>query len=866
MNKKLYVIDGNSLLFRAYYATAYGDTSSIMRTKDGIPTNAIFAFANMLAKILSSFKGGESLFVGFDADGDTFRKQEFAAYKANRKPCPEELIRQLPISRELLSSLGITYFEKHGVEADDICGTLSKMAAKDGYDVVIYTSDKDYLQLIEPTIEVSLLKTGLSNMDVVTNGNMKEKFGFSPSQIIDFKGLRGDASDNLPGIPGVGDKTAIKLLNEYGTFEAIIAAGDEIKGKLGENIRNNADLGRQCYRLATIKTDVELPFSLASLQYQGYDLSLISAFAAKYEFKNILARLPLSLAKGGETQKAPKTKEVTLLPSLKGDIGLCLDADFSSYHETPCYGLAIFDGNNLYYQSIENLLKDEAAIKMLEDSTIAKHLYDSKATTYLLKSLNINLQGVKNDVLIAAYLLDSSGASTPEDVFSSFGYNIIEESEDDVALFSLGDKRKASLAAYASYLLKEKITQSLSSVEALTLYQEVELPLSLVLADMELAGFPLDETLLTKIGETFKEKRDASEKKIFLLASHSFNVNSPKQVATVLFDELKIGNGKEKSTGVEVLDRLKEESPIVEEILEYRKYAKLIGTYIDGLLPYIKEDGKLHTYFNQALTSTGRLSSSSPNLQNVSTRDEEGKLVRKAFIPKNDNDAFLSLDYGQIELRILASLANCKAYLDVFETNRDVHSETAKKIFATEDITPLMRRKAKAVNFAIIYGSTIYGLSEQIEGTPKEAADMIDAFYNHYPEVRSYLDNVSHDALSKGYVTTMLGRRRYLKDLNDPNYAKREASRRAALNAPVQGSAADLIKIAMNKCASFLKEGGYATKMVLMVHDELIFQGPKEELEMLKDKLANIMENAYPLSVRLTVEGSIGHCWYDAKE
>ena len=863
------VIDGNSLLFRAYYATAYGDSSAIMRTKTGIPTNAIFAFANMLSKILASFKGEESIFIGFDSDKETFRKAEFADYKANRKPAPEDLRPQFPISRELCGALGIVYYEEHGIEADDICGSVAKLASKEGYEVTIYTSDHDYLQLIDPHIKVSLLKVGLSNMELFDEEALKAKFGLTPSQVIDYKGLCGDSSDNYPGIPGVGDKTAMKLLEQYHTFPEIIAHATEIKGKLGEKIVAGKELGEESYKLAHIKVDVSLPFSLPDLLYKGYDFASVNSFAQKYELKQMLTRLPSSLKKGSTAREEIALSTITSFKDVafKGDSGLAIDTDFSSYHEEKLHGLSICNNGNLYYEKVEDVEKDPFLKKFLEDSKSPKIVYDGKASIYSLANLGINLAGIKDDILLMGYLLDSSLTSSPSQIYASFGVDLGSQKEETPSLLNdEGDPSFTSKMAYFALPVASKGTLSLRSVDAYSLYSEVELPLMEVLAKMELEGFPLHKEKLLEYGKIFQAKKDALSKEIYALGGESINLNSPKQIASLLYEKMGLKGPKSQGTSVSDLLAIQDSSPVVGKILEYRKYAKLMGTYIDGLLPHIQKDGKIHSYFNQAQTSTGRLSSSSPNLQNISARDEEGKQIRNAFYYDDPNLDLISFDYGQIELRLLAALSNCQAYIDVFSAGRDVHTETAKKIFHTEEVTPLMRRKAKAVNFAIIYGTTVYGLAEQIGGTTKEASGIIHSFYASYPEVGVFLNKIIHDAETKGYVTTMFGRRRYLREINDPNFAKREAARRAALNAPIQGSAADLIKMAMVKVDNYLMDNKMKTKMVLQIHDELIFAVPKEEATKIKTDIATIMTHATKLSVPLTVEVGEGHNWYEAKD
>ncbi len=869
-NKKhLYVIDGNSLLFRAYYATSYGGSETIMRTSSGIPTNAIFAFSNMVTKILASFTGGESIFVGFDCDSKTFRKEEFEDYKANRKPTPEDLVKQFPISRELLDVLGVTHYEEHGVEADDLCGTVARLASKEGYVVDVYTSDKDYLQLVDDKITVNLLKTGLSNMNPITPEEMVKQFGFTPKQIIDFKGLRGDSSDNLPGIKGIGDKGATDLIKTYGSFDAIIDAAKNglIKGKLKDKIIDGEEMGRKCYELATIKTDCALPFGLADLLYEGYENKKAEGFAAKYELKSFLSRLPSSYKKGEETLKFPSVKKVTTLEgiNLGNKVGLALDMGGTSYHEDPCYGLALSNEKETFYLEAEDAKKDPALKAILLSDEVEKNVYDSKETKVVLNKLGLGISNISFDFLLSCYLIDSSSCGSPEQSFSLLGAKL---KEGQMSLFSNGNEERTGSLAYLLLALENKAKKNLESLDAYALYEEIEFPLSTVLTNMELEGFPVHKKELEEIGEEFKAKMKEEEREVYALAPHPFNISSPKQVGEVLYNEMNLPHDKSMSTSAEKLQELAKFAPICEHILGYRKYAKLIGTYVEGLLPHIQEDGKIHTCFNQAQTSTGRLSSSNPNLQNISARDKEGKKVRKAFYYDDDN-YLLSLDYHQIELRILAELSNCALYQEVFRENRDVHEETARRLFKVPDgeaVPSELRRRAKAINFAIIYGTTPFGLAEQIGCFPKEASQVIESFYATYPEIKEYLNKTIEHAQKKGYVETILGRRRYLRDLTDPSYMKREAAKRAALNAPVQGSAADLIKTAMLSIAAFLEKGEYKTKMVLQIHDELIFAGPKEELETLRPILSDLMTKALTLTVPLTVDGKIAKSWYELKD
>lgn len=869
--KRLLVLDGNSLLFRAFYATYYGDPEKIMRTRSGQPSNAIFAFANMLAKFLSSLRQGDAIFLAFDADSKTFRKEEFASYKANRKPAPEELCLQFGPARELVSALGIPYLEMPGFEADDLAGTAAKLGEEAGYKVEIYTSDQDYLQLISDSVTVHLVKKGLSDLWEMTPEKMQEVYGFPPKAIIDFKGLRGDSSDNLPGIPGVGDKRATSLIQEYGDFDAILSAAKEgkIKGKLGTSIADNEAMGRLCYELATIKTDVELSMGLEDFLYRGYSLEEIRAFAERFELKTLLSRLPKEFALVGSSAKEeplPERENGPLPSSFPRRIGLAFDLDEEDYHSAPILGIGVAFGGKRYSLSPEEAKANEAFLSCLRDPEIAKDVYDGKKILIGAKRLGIEIQGIAFDLLLASHLLTANGSSKADDLLAYFGKILPEE---QTGLFEEARPERSSSLAFYALSLRESALKKLEESGEKALFEDVEMPLSAVLAEMECEGFPLDKALLNEIGDSFRSKKDALEAELIALAGHPFNPASPKQVAALLYDELGLKGPKSRSTSVETLSSLLPAHPLVGKILEYRKYAKLVGTYIDGLLPHAKEDGKIHTIFHQALTATGRLSSSNPNLQNISTRDEESKEIRKAFHYPDGQFEILSLDYAQIELRLLAHLSSCPSYRDIFLSGRDLHEETARKIFnlSPEEAVPgELRRKAKAINFAIVYGTTPFGLSEQIGCSPAEASRIIASFYRAYPEILSFLQRCTAQGEKEGYVTTILGRRRYLPELKDGNYMRREAAKRMAMNAPVQGSAADLIKVAMIRAQRLLKDGGYRSKMVLQIHDELLFAVKKEERDELLPKLKEAMEQALPLSVKLSVDGYCGPSWYDAKD
>lgn len=866
MGKKLIIIDGNSLLYRAYYATAYPG-ASIMTTKDGIPTNAIFSFSNMINKILSSLKEGEAIFVAFDAEKKTFRHEQLETYKANRKPTPEDLVKQFPIVRQFLKSLNIYQFEQNGFEADDIAGTVAKKSTAKGYKVEIYTSDQDYLQLVDDNITINIIKRGLSDVVTMDEQNVELTYGLKPLQIIDYKGLRGDSSDNLPGIPGVGKKTATKLIQEHGDFDSIVEAMKSETSKVAQSIIENQELGRLCRDLAIIKTDIELPFEVGDCLYQGYDFAAINKFCQRYELKQFMNRVPRQWKKVDPLNVPIEFKEVESLKNILQDvtsIGIACDFSDADYHRSEIYGLGFeIDGKN-FYLPYKSFLKDETAKSLLTNPKIEKYGYDLKAIQVALSKDNIALEGTKFDLLIATYLLDSSLKNSFSSIMHFFGIDLVEK---EVTLFDEGDNLKTCQMAFYSKQLYSRVRKELEKIESLELFESLEMPLIRVLGDMEIEGFPLDIKTLDVFGDEFKGKLEVLTAEIHDLAGVEFNIASPKQLGEVLFDKLELNSrSKKRSTSNEVLITLVDDHPIINKVIEYRKYAKLISTYVEGLKPHVCKDGKIHAEFNQALTTTGRLSSSNPNLQNISVKDEEGKMIRKAFFYHDENYEILSLDYSQIELRVLASLSDCKNMLEIFNKKEDIHASTAKLIFKLDrDPTEQERRRAKTVNFGIVYGISDWGLAEQLGLHPNEAKKLIVGFYEAFPEIGQFLRNIVEEAKENGYVSTLLGRRRYLRELHDSNYQVREFAKRAAMNAPIQGTAADLIKLAMVKIHKALQEGGFKTKIVLQIHDELIFKVPKEEKEVVYPLIKNIMEHALNLKAGLEVTGNFAKDWYDTK-
>lgn len=862
---KIIVIDGNSLLFRAFYATYY-DPSNIMRTKSGQATNAIFAFSNMITSLLINLKKGDGIFVGFDAGKHTFRHQEYKDYKANRPELPKDLITQFPIARELLDKLNIVHYECDNLEADDICGIIANKAQKEGYKVYIYTSDKDYLQLIDENITIELIKKGLKDIKEMTPQTFKEEWGFEPIQITDYKGLRGDDSDNLKGIPGVGDKTAKQLISQFGDLESIIQNADT-KTKVGRNIIEFQDNGRMCKHLAIIAKDQEIPIEVNETIYNGYKFNSVSEFANKYEFKSLVSKLPKLFKQEEKHNEKVDFCEVFDSNSIDFDdkIGIDVDIENVNYHDAVFNGLAFTTSSKTFYISKANLLKDEKLLSILKNPDIKKFAFDFKKIRYVLAKNNIEVNGLFFDLILASYLIDSSIKNDIESVLNYYSIDISYVTTKDL-LFDDSTKQISIATSFYSIGLFEEIKEKLLARNQYELLVNIEQPLTIVLCDMELEGFPLDKETLLSFKTIYQEKLDILTKEIHLLAGEEFNINSPKQVSHILFEKLNLKSNRKGSTSVEFLEMIKNEHPIISKILEYRKYAKIISTYVDGLIPFIHEDGKVHSTFNQALTTTGRLSSSEPNLQNISTRDEEGKQIRKAFFYKDPTLSILSLDYSQIELRILAHLSDAKSMIEFFNNDEDVHASTAIKIFNLDrEPTSAERRRAKTVNFGIVYGISDYGLGEQLDCPISEAKEIIKNFYQAFPEIKKFLNHLIDDATEKGYAETMFHRRRYLPELQSSQYQVREFAKRAAMNAPIQGSAADLMKVSMIQVYNAIKEKGFKSKIVSQIHDELIFKVYEDEKEEFYKTVKEIMENSVKLKVKLKVDGGYARDWFSAK-
>ena len=877
--KKLLLADGNSMLFRGYYATAYGMR---MTAPDGTPTNAVFAFANMLQKAIDLISP-DSILVAFDAGKHTFRHDIYPEYKGGRKPAPDDLVPQFKLARDYLDAFNIRWAEMPDIEADDLIGTMSDN--QEGYESIILTSDHDLLQLIDEDTTVLLMKKGITDMDEMTVSSLKDEMGISPIQITDLKGLMGDSSDNYPGIPGVGEKTALKLLYEYGSVENVLDHAAEIKGKLGEKIRDNKESALLSKRLATIKKDVSLNISAESCAFDPdyislteYLLSLgMRTIASKYREKAEAQRVCTSEAIFPEgiidSENAEPMRAVgPFCPGelLEGDCSVFVSCSSEPFEFSEFKGVAVSNGKLSAFVKAEDLLSDTELISYLCSSAHRKTGFDIKKSMHILKARGIEAS-FSDDALLAAFIADS-GLSSPDNVFRNFGLEApsFESVYGTSSRPRIADEREereySCLMAENIGKLFGKAVDKLREKNMLELYRNMELPLTFILCGMEEEGIRCKEDVLSEIAETLKEQISVLEKGIYSIAGHEFNINSPKQLSSVLYDEMGLPSGKKQSTAADVLEKLKYISPIAELILSYRKASKILGTYAEGLKKFIMPDGKIHTVFNQCVTATGRLSSSDPNLQNISVRDEQGRLIRKAFFP-SDGNVLLSSDYHQIELRMLAHMAGEKAMINAFNNDIDIHTQTACDVFGikAEDVTKEMRRRAKTVNFGIVYGISDFGLSEQLGISRREAHSFIEGYYKSYPGIKSYMDSVVASCEEKGYVSTLCGRRREIPEIKDKNRNVREFGKRAAMNAPIQGSAADLIKIAMINISGKLKEGGYRSKMILQVHDELIFDVPGDELEAVKKIVTDEMTTAMKLDVPLTVECSAGNNWFEAK-
>lgn len=842
--KKLVLIDGNNLMFRSYYATAY--TGNIMKNSKGLPTNALYGFANMINKIVAE-ENPIYIAVAFDI-GKNFRKAKYDFYKEGRNATPEELKIQMPIARKILDGMGIKYLEKEPYEADDIIGTLVHQAELDpDFDVTIISSDKDLLQLINFETDIKLLKQ--DSHIRYNERTFKEEWKIDPIKIIDLKGLMGDASDNIPGVKGVGEKTALKLLQEYGSVENIYENIDNIKGALKQKLLDGKDSAFMSKEIATIYKEVPLDVDFESLKYLKVQPQLKDIYQ-DLEFYSLLSKMEVKK----ETKLDYKKVSVNDL-KLEKEIALFTLLDQENYHYAKVLGCAIKDKNNIYF------LDDITGLnEILKDKTVITYDYKKE-----LSHLDFNSDF---DLMISAYLLnknvkDDIASLMNIDGVSSLSYASIKKNKFEIN--SVIDY--CIQAVDYLYNSKEKYQKALADQGLTKLFNEIEMPLSKVLSEVEKTGMVCKRDILDKMKiETNKQLEDLKTK-IYELAGKEFNISSPRQLGEVLFEHLNLPGGKKNKTGYKtdasVLEKLLGKHPVIEPILIYRNLSKISSTYIEGLEQYIAEGEIIHPIFKQTLARTGRLSCTEPNLQNIPTKDEYGKLIRKAFVPKND--LFISFDYSQIELRLLAHISNDKRLIEAFNNGEDIHTHVAADIYGIEekDVTKLQRKTAKAVIFGIVYGISGFGLGENLHITPKEAKMFIEKYYELYPDVKNYMDNIIKQAKKDGYVKTLFGRIRVIEELNSSNYMVRQSGERMALNTPIQGTSADIIKLAMVRIENKLKKHNLKSKLVLQIHDELIFDVVNEEKEQIIKLAQEEMENVIKLSVPLKVSKSCATNWYE---
>ena len=867
--KKLMLVDGNSMLFRAYHATAYGVR---MTTTQGVPTNAVFGFANMIQKALEKEKP-DAVLVAFDAGKHTFRHDLFSEYKGGRKPVPDDLVPQFGMARDLLDAFGIKWVEMPDIEADDLIGTMS--AKCPDYHTVIFSSDHDLLQLVDDKTSVLLMKKGITDMQEMTPAAMMEEMGIEPLQIIDLKALMGDKSDNIPGIKGIGEKTAVKLLQQYGTVEGVFAHQEELKGAMKKKVMEGHEDAILSKTLATIRRDVDIDLDVEDCAFDPDYTSLVR-FLETLDMHKLASRFRDMIDEGGSDQKEVKQKPVgvitTAIPSsfYEKEYAVFGDDDRGEFMSASLHGLALSNGEQCFYITVEDAKNDRLLLDHLASGEACS--FDVKRLLHVLENEGVHAS-FKDDVMIMASLANST--LTDLDKILRF-YNIeLDLKYEDVygkpsrPILLVDVEKQCRYGCERASAILTIYREALPVLERdgeMKLYREIEMPLTLVLKEMEATGIRCDLAVLDAIADRTKADLDTLQSRIFTEAGHEFNINSPKQLAEVLFDEKGLWTGKKRSTSADVLEKLVDADPIVSNILSFRKLSKIYSTYAEGLKKYIRKDGRIHTIYNQASTTTGRLSSSEPNLQNVSVRDEQGKEIRRAFLP-DENSVLISCDYHQIELRMLAHMADEKALIQAFKDGVDIHTKTAMDVFGVsmEEVTPLMRRQAKAVNFGIVYGISDFGLSEQLGTSVGQARTFIDRYYEKYPRIQTYMNSIVSDCEKNGYVTTLLGRRREIPEIHDKNRMVREFGKRAAMNAPIQGSAADLIKIAMIHIDAMMKEKHVKSRMILQVHDELIFSVPRDEIDMMKDLINDGMIHAMDLQVPLTAECSIGENWYEAK-
>ena len=882
MENTLIIIDGNSIINRAFYALPD------MSNSDGLKTNAIFGFVRMMFKIIEDYQPTH-MSVAFDKKAPTFRHKQYADYKAGRKKMPDELGQQLEPLKELLDKFNINRLELAGYEADDIIGTVAKLGEENNFKVYIVTGDKDAIQLASHKTTTLITKKGVGEVEEYNYDSVVERYEMTPTQFIDLKGLMGDKSDNIPGVPGVGEKTGIKLLKQYSTIENLIEHTDELKGSIKKKIEENKELALMSKELATIITNVPLDIKLEDLEYGDYNKDDVIEKFKEFGFTSLISKL-LEMD-GGETsikeevnlkvqhldnvedfiEKAKENKKVII--DVIGREGNILDKKVINVFLS-------LDGEEIYYINEDELSKIES---LLSDSEIKKHGYDLKEDYILLKPYEIELNVMDFDITIAEYLIDSKSSTSYECSAIAMKYltRKIKSKED---LLGKGAKAKKfdeiefdELSAYIGDILNTvngvypKMEEKLKETEMDGLFYHVEMPLVEVLGSMEYIGMKVDKDQLNELKEKFTTIINELENEIFELAGEPFNINSPKQLGVVLFEKLGLPVIKKTKTGystnAEVLEKLRDKHEIIDKITEYRQIVKLNSTYVEGLLKIINpKTGRIHSSFNQTITTTGRISSTEPNMQNIPVKTEMGRDIRKVFVA-DDNCKLVDADYSQVELRVLAHMSGDENMIDAFKHGEDIHSKTASQIFDVDikDVTSKQRIEAKAINFGIIYGKTDFGLSQDLNIPVPTAKAYIESYFSKYPKIKEFMDNAVETATETGYATTILNRRRYIPEIKASNFIVRNQGKRFAMNAPIQGSAADIIKVAMVNVYNKLKENEMKSKLILQVHDELIVEAVDEELELAEKIVREEMENAQSMDVKLDVDLNTGNSWYETK-
>lgn len=860
--KRLILVDGNNLIFRSYFATAY--SGNTMKNSKGFSTNALYGFVNMINKIILEEKP-EYMLVAFDK-GKSFRHAEYKEYKQGRSETPKELLEQIPISKELLKYMGIKYYEIDNYEADDIIGTTVKMTLNDtSFDSRIISSDRDLLQLLNYETDMKLLK--MKDHIIYTEKSFKEEYKVDPIKIIDLKSLEGDKSDNIPGVKGIGEKTALSLIQEYASLEGVYENIEKIKGATGRKLVEEKEQAFFSKYLATIYTDVPVEFTLDDLKLGKEDTKNLINLYEELEFYSLIKKNNL------ETKESEDTKIVYKKITKKEDLNIkdasyYIETDNSNYHKANIIGIGICDkDDNLYYLTEEGLLNNKNIIDEL------KYTYDLKKNIVILNKIGLELKNTTHDEMIASYLLnvnlreDIAYLMKQKGIDTIFHENLIKKNnltEEEIE-FNIVKKAKFIKS------IQEETISSLKKEELYDLYNNIEFPLISVLANMEMEGIRVSKQELSNTKEELEIKLELISNTIFNYSGYEFNISSPKQLGEILFDKLNLptsgkkGNKHGYSTSHDVLVKLIGKHPVIEKIIEYRNLAKLLNTYVDTLPGFILEDGKVHTIYKQTITRTGRLSSAEPNLQNIPVRNELGREIRKIFIP-DTNSIMLTSDYSQIELRVLAHISGCENLINAFNHNEDIHTKVASDIYGIPiaDVTKDMRRTAKAVIFGIVYGISGYGLSENLEISPKDAKEFIEKYLTFYPGVKEYMIDVVKQAKETKEVRTLMNRKRVIEELGNANYMIRQSGERMALNTPIQGTSADIIKKAMIEIYNEFKKRNLKSKMILQVHDELIFNVVNDEIEDVKKLVKSIMEKTYDLKVPLKVEIDTGKNWYEA--